>query len=110
MMITLVLSSFLSRDNIMRGMIYLIIATILAAIGWGASKMVVMTIPGDIFIGTRFLLASFVLAPFCFKQFRTLTGKQILALSGLGWFYLLLYKFGCMPYPSPHHLLKAHSS
>ncbi|MUL16891.1 EamA family transporter [Aliivibrio fischeri] len=84
MMITLVLSSFLSRDNIMRGMIYLIIATILAAIGWGASKMVVMTIPGDIFIGTRFLLASFVLAPFCFKQFRTLTGKQILALSGVG--------------------------
>lgn len=68
----------------MRGMIYLIIATILAAIGWGASKMVVMTIPGDIFIGARFLLASIVLAPFCFTQFRTLTGKQLLALSGVG--------------------------
>ncbi|MDD9174433.1 DMT family transporter [Aliivibrio finisterrensis] len=68
----------------MRGVLYLVIATILAAIGWGASKMVVMTIPGDIFIGTRFLLASLVLLPFCYKQLRNLTIKQGVALTGVG--------------------------
>lgn len=68
----------------MRGELYLIITTILAAIGWGASKIVVQDVPGELFIGTRFLLASLILLPFCFQQVSALSRKQVLSLIGMG--------------------------
>lgn len=48
----------------MRGIIYLLIATLLAAMGWVASKFVVSHMPGDLFLGVRFVLASLILLPF----------------------------------------------
>ncbi|WP_117233013.1 DMT family transporter [Vibrio maerlii] len=68
----------------MRGELYLVLTTILAALGWGASKMVVLDVPGELFIGTRFLLASLILLPFCWKRVIKLSKKHLLALSGMG--------------------------
>lgn len=68
----------------MRGELYLVLATLLAAIGWGSSKIVVLEVPGDIFIAARFLLAGLVLLPFCYKQLRILTQKQFVYLIGVG--------------------------
>jgi len=38
----------------MRGEILLLIATLLAALGWIASKIVVTAMPGNLFIASRF--------------------------------------------------------
>ena len=70
----------------MRGALFLFIATLLAAIGWVASKIVVMDMPGETFIASRFMLASLVLLPFCFKSLWQLRAKQILIACGVGVF------------------------
>ncbi len=56
----------------MRGELYLIAATLVAALGWVASKLVIIDMPGVTFIAYRFLLASFILLPFCYKQLSSL--------------------------------------
>ncbi|MCL1065786.1 DMT family transporter [Shewanella olleyana] len=70
----------------MRGALYLFIATLLAALGWIASKIVVMEVPGEMFIATRFILASLVLLPFCYQSLWRLRAKQILLACGVGVF------------------------
>jgi len=68
----------------MSGAIYLLITTVLAAIGWAASKLVVAEMPGDSFIAARFLLAGLLLLPACYKQLSGLTRKQLLAVISVG--------------------------
>lgn len=70
----------------MRAEMYLVIATLLAALGWIASKLVVLQMPGEAFIAIRFLLASLVLLPFCYKHIVKLTLKQVLLACGVGVF------------------------
>ncbi|WP_028771411.1 DMT family transporter [Shewanella waksmanii] len=70
----------------MRGIIYLLIATLLAAMGWVASKFVVSHMPGDLFLGVRFVLASLILLPFCYQRLAKLDLKQILTVLGVGVF------------------------
>ncbi|QIR15612.1 DMT family transporter [Shewanella aestuarii] len=68
----------------MRGPLYLLIATLLAALGWVASKLVVEQMPGEVFIASRFLLASLFLLPFCYKSLWRLRAKKIILASGTG--------------------------
>ncbi|TCV25091.1 DMT family transporter [Vibrio crassostreae] len=68
----------------MRGELYLLFATLLAGIGWIASKLVVLEMPGPVFIGVRFLVASLILLPFCIHHIRKLSLKQVLSLCGVG--------------------------
>ncbi|WP_409439242.1 DMT family transporter [Psychromonas sp. GE-S-Ul-11] len=68
----------------MRGEIHLVLATLLAGIGWIASKLVITGIPGDLFIATRFLIASFILLPFCYKSVFRLSLQQVLSVCGVG--------------------------
>lgn len=68
----------------MRGPLYLFIATLLAALGWVASKLVVEQMPGETFIASRFLLASLCLLPFCYKSLWQLRAKKIILASGTG--------------------------
>lgn len=70
----------------MRGVLYLFIATLLAALGWVASKIVVQSMPGEVFIGARFLLASLILVPFCYKSLLKLSLEQVLSACGVGVF------------------------
>lgn len=70
----------------MRAELYLFIATLMAALGWIASKLVVMEMPGEAFIALRFLLAGLVLLPFCYKQLFKLSLKQVLLACGVGVF------------------------
>ncbi|WP_153912359.1 DMT family transporter [Shewanella sp. TC10] len=70
----------------MRGALFLFIATLLAALGWIASKIVVMDMPGETFIASRFMLASLVLLPFCYQSLWRLRAKQILLACGVGIF------------------------
>ena len=55
------------------GEAYLFGATLLAAVGWIASKLVVLEMPGPLFIGVRFFIASLILLPFCFRLIRQLS-------------------------------------
>ena len=68
----------------MRGELYLLFATLLAGVGWIASKLVVLEMPGPVFIGVRFVVASLILLPFCIHYIRKLSFKQILSLCGVG--------------------------
>ncbi|MEL0629821.1 DMT family transporter [Psychromonas aquatilis] len=68
----------------MRGEYHLVLATILAAIGWIASKLVIEGVPGDAFIAARFLIASFILLPFCYKEVLQLSLKQVLSVCFVG--------------------------
>ncbi|MFA0195618.1 DMT family transporter [Vibrio artabrorum] len=68
----------------MRGELYLLLATLLAGVGWIASKLVVLEMPGPVFIGVRFFVASLILLPFCIHHIRKLSLKQILSLCGVG--------------------------
>ncbi len=67
-----------------RGEIYLLLTTLLAALGWGASKVVVGEVPGVLFIGSRFLIAGLILLLFCFKQVLALNWRQLTRLASLG--------------------------
>ncbi|UGA56796.1 DMT family transporter [Vibrio sp. VB16] len=51
-----------------KGEACLLIATILAAVGWVSSKIVLLEMPGSMFIGGRFILASALLLPFCYQK------------------------------------------
>ncbi|PMM06886.1 hypothetical protein BCT63_06015 [Vibrio kanaloae] len=68
----------------MRGELYLLFATLLAGVGWIASKLVVLEMPGPVFIGVRFFVASLILLPFCIHHIRQLSIKQVLSLCGVG--------------------------
>jgi len=66
------------------GEAYLLGATLLAAVGWIASKLVVLEMPGPLFIGVRFFIASLILLPFCFRLIRQLSWSQLLGIAGVG--------------------------
>ncbi|MGY5450430.1 DMT family transporter [Agarivorans sp. MS3-6] len=68
----------------MRGELLLTLATLLAALGWIASKRVISGMPGDVFIASRFLLASAILLPFCYQQLRRLKVKEFAYICGVG--------------------------
>ncbi|MGB6138119.1 MAG: DMT family transporter [Shewanella sp.] len=67
-----------------RGELLILLSTILAGIGWIASKLVILEVPGETFVTARFLLASIILLPFCFKQVFALRFKQVLSLCTVG--------------------------
>lgn len=66
------------------GEVYLLGATLLAAVGWIASKLVVLEMPGPLFIGVRFFIASLILLPFCFRLIRQLSWSQLLGIASVG--------------------------
>lgn len=68
----------------MRGEIYILLVSLLAALGWIASKLVLAGMPGDIFIASRFLLASVMLFPFCYQQLLALSLKKCATVSAVG--------------------------
>jgi drug/metabolite transporter (DMT)-like permease len=68
----------------MRGEFHLLMATLLAAIGWIASKSVVVEVPGDIFIAAIFLIASLILFPFCYQNVLSLNAKQVISACAVG--------------------------
>ncbi|WP_413693639.1 DMT family transporter [Psychromonas sp. KJ10-2] len=68
----------------MRGEIHLVLATLLAGIGWIASKLVITGIPCDLFIASRFFIASFILLPFCYKSILRLNARQVWSVCGVG--------------------------
>ncbi|MFT6133365.1 MAG: drug/metabolite transporter (DMT)-like permease, partial [Shewanella sp.] len=72
------------KQEALRGKISLLLATMLAAVGWIASKLVILEMPGEVFIAARFLIASLILLPFCYQQIFVLRLKQIAALCGVG--------------------------
>lgn len=72
------------KTDALRGKLFLLLATILAGVGWIASKLVILHMPGEVFIAARFLIASLILLPFCYQQILALRGKQIAALCGVG--------------------------
>jgi drug/metabolite transporter (DMT)-like permease len=51
-----------------RGELLLLLATVFAAIGWISSKKVLQEMPGSAFICGRFILASLLLLPFCYRK------------------------------------------
>ncbi|MBJ2135763.1 DMT family transporter [Paraglaciecola chathamensis] len=67
-----------------RGELHLLSATLLAAVGWVASKLVIDVVPGDTFLAVRFLLASAILFPFCFRQILKISIKRIFAVCSVG--------------------------
>jgi drug/metabolite transporter (DMT)-like permease len=66
------------------GEVYLLGATLLAAVGWIASKLVVLEMPGPLFIGVRFFIASLILLPFCFRLIHQLSWSQLFGIAGVG--------------------------
>ena len=68
----------------LRGEFLLLLATLLAAFGWVASKQIISEVPGSVFISARFLLASLILMPFCFNHLVKLTAKQLISICAVG--------------------------
>ncbi|ABV37318.1 conserved hypothetical transmembrane protein DUF6 [Shewanella sediminis HAW-EB3] len=68
----------------LRGEIYLLLATLLAGVGWIASKEIISEVPGEVFITARFLLASLILLPFCYRRILALTLKQVVSVCAVG--------------------------
>ncbi|MGR5184353.1 EamA family transporter [Photobacterium damselae] len=68
----------------MRGEMLLLITTLLAALGWIVSKIVVAAMPGNLFIVSRFLLAGLMLLPFCLNDIRKLSNSRIAKVIGVG--------------------------
>ncbi|WP_417883482.1 DMT family transporter [Vibrio rumoiensis] len=62
----------------------LICTTIFAGLGWIFSKQAIMGLPPFAFIGTRFIAASILLLPFCYKQLFKLTRTQIINSASVG--------------------------
>lgn len=54
----------------MKGEWLLLTATLFAAVGWVTSKYVLYEMPSNVFISGRFLIASSLLLPFCFRDIR----------------------------------------
>lgn len=67
-----------------RGEILLLLATLLAAVGWIASKRIISDVPGEVFITARFLLASLILLPFCYQRILSLSLKQVASICTVG--------------------------
>ncbi|MEZ9200411.1 DMT family transporter [Shewanella sp. 10N.286.54.B9] len=68
----------------LRGEFLLLLATLLAAFGWVASKQIISEVPGSVFISARFLLASLILLPFCFNHLVRLNAKQLISICAVG--------------------------
>lgn len=62
----------------------LVLATLVAGIGWVASKEVIQHMPAPLFLGLRFLLAGLVLLPWCYHDIRVLSRKTLLQALTLG--------------------------
>ncbi|GGP44443.1 membrane protein [Shewanella algicola] len=77
-------SHILFHKQSYRGELLILLATMLAGIGWIASKLVILEVPGETFVTARFLLASIILLPFCYKQVFALRPKQLLSLCAVG--------------------------
>ncbi|SEG37942.1 DMT family transporter [Vibrio hangzhouensis] len=68
----------------LKGEGYLFLATLFAAVGWVASKYVLQEMPSSSFIGGRFLIASTLLLPFCFRDIRQISKHLIWKLIAVG--------------------------
>lgn len=68
----------------MRPELYLLSATLLAGFGWVASKIVVQALPGELFLGLRFILAGLILLPFCYKSIVAMRVKPLLYCAAVG--------------------------
>lgn len=64
--------------------IILILTTIFAGLGWIFSKQAITGLPPFAFIGTRFVCASILLLPFCYKQIFALTRAQLINAASVG--------------------------
>lgn len=64
--------------------IILILTTIFAGLGWIFSKQAINGLPPFAFIGTRFIAASILLLPFCYKQLFALTRSQLINAASVG--------------------------
>jgi drug/metabolite transporter (DMT)-like permease len=67
-----------------RGELFLLLATLLAAIGWISSRLIILEVPGEVFITARFLFASLILLPFCFQRILALSFKQVVSVCAVG--------------------------
>ena len=70
----------------MRAELYLLVTTLLAAIGWIASKLVIEDMPGAVFIASRFVMAGLILLCFCYKSVIKLTLRQVVSTLLVGCF------------------------
>ncbi|MGR5177472.1 DMT family transporter [Vibrio mediterranei] len=68
----------------LKGEGYLFLATLFAAVGWVASKYVLQEMPSSSFIGGRFLIASALLLPFCYRNIREISTHLIWKLMAIG--------------------------
>ncbi|WP_047045752.1 DMT family transporter [Vibrio mexicanus] len=64
--------------------IILVIATLLAALGWVFSKESIQGLPPFGFIGSRFLIASICLLPFCYSSLKKAKWKDLASSSLVG--------------------------
>lgn len=64
----------------------LVLTTLLAAAGWVFSREAIQVLPTSGFIGLRFILASILLLPFCYRELITINHKTLLAASSVGCF------------------------
>ena len=62
----------------------LVATTMLAAAGWIFSKEAIQGLPPFGFIGSRFLLASFFLLPFCYTALRKMSLNDLVRAMGVG--------------------------
>lgn len=67
-----------------RGDLLILAATLLASIGWLFSKEAIMELPPAGFVGWRFLLASLLLLPFCYKKLIHTTPELLLKAAAIG--------------------------
>ncbi|WP_117232862.1 DMT family transporter [Vibrio maerlii] len=68
----------------MRGETLLLITSLLAGIGWVAAKVVVESMPGELFIATRFLIAGLAILPLCIRELSTHSVVQIAKVAAIG--------------------------
>lgn len=74
------------RSLLAAGEFWIFTATLVAGLGWVASKEVIQVMPSASFVGYRYILAATVLVPLCWQDIRRLTRYvllQALALGGL---------------------------
>ncbi len=64
--------------------VILIFTTIFAGLGWIFSKQAIAELPPFAFIGTRFVIASLLLVPFCYKSFSALSRQQVINAASVG--------------------------
>ncbi|PSW21734.1 EamA family transporter [Photobacterium sanctipauli] len=62
----------------------LVATTMLAAAGWIFSKEAIQGLPAFGFVGLRFLLASLLLLPFCFRSIRQVKNSDMVKAMGVG--------------------------